>query len=63
MIVWVLFLLGILIFLAFDLGVFNKNPHIISVKEASLWTSIWVSISFLFWRTFVARNWKYGFFK
>ena len=48
MIVWGLFLLGILIFLALDLGVFNKNPHIISVKEASMWTSIWVSLSFLF---------------
>lgn len=48
MIVWGLFLLGILIFLALDLGVFNKTPHIISVKEASLWTGIWVSMSFLF---------------
>lgn len=48
MMVWGLFLLGILIFLALDLGVFNKNPHIISVKEASIWTSVWVSLSFLF---------------
>ncbi|AKA36097.1 TerC family protein [Flagellimonas lutaonensis] len=48
MIVWSLFLLGILVFLALDLGVFNKNPHAISVKEASIWTSIWVCLSFLF---------------
>jgi tellurite resistance protein TerC len=48
MIVWILFLVAILIFLALDLGVFNKNPHIISTKEASLWTVIWVSLSFLF---------------
>jgi len=48
MLVWGLFILGILIFLALDLGVFNRNPHIISVKEASMWTSIWVTISFLF---------------
>lgn len=48
MMVWGLFLLGILIFLALDLGIFNKNPHKISVKEASIWTSIWVSLSFLF---------------
>jgi tellurite resistance protein TerC len=48
MFVWGLFILGILIFLALDLGVFNRNPHVISVKEASIWTSIWVSISFLF---------------
>ena len=48
MIVWILFLVAVLIFLALDLGVFNKNPHIISTKEASLWTAIWVTLSFLF---------------
>ncbi len=48
MLVWGLFILGILIFLALDLGVFNRNPHVISIKEASIWTSIWVTLSFLF---------------
>lgn len=48
MIVWTCFLIAILLFLALDLGVFNKTPHIISTKEASKWTAIWVSISFLF---------------
>ena len=48
MIVWTLFLLAILIFLALDLGIFNKNPHVISSKEAGFWTSIWVVLSFSF---------------
>jgi tellurite resistance protein TerC len=48
MIVWILFLAAILLFLALDLGVFNKTPHIISTKEASKWTAIWVTLSFLF---------------
>lgn len=48
MIVWILFLFVILIFLALDLGVFNKTPHIISTKEASKWTAIWVTLSFCF---------------
>lgn len=48
MIVWVLFLAAIFFFLALDLGVFNKNPHIISSKEAGIWTAIWVTISFIF---------------
>ena len=48
MIVWGLFLLGVLLFLALDLGVFNRNSHVISVKEASIWTGIWVTMSFLF---------------
>ena len=48
MIVWISFLVAILLFLALDLGVFNKTPHIISTKEASKWTAIWVTLSFLF---------------
>jgi tellurite resistance protein TerC len=48
MIVWILFLIAVILILALDLGVFNKTPHIISTKEVSRWTLIWVSISFLF---------------
>jgi tellurite resistance protein TerC len=48
MIVWISFLSAILLFLALDLGVFNKTPHLISTKEASKWTAIWVTLSFLF---------------
>lgn len=46
--VWFCFLFGIIIFLALDLGVFNKKAHIISVREASVWTGIWVTLSILF---------------
>ncbi|MEN9487954.1 MAG: hypothetical protein RL494_219, partial [Bacteroidota bacterium] len=46
MTVWILFLVLVFIILALDLGVFNKTPHIISTKEASKWTAIWVSLSF-----------------
>lgn len=48
MIVWISFLLAIVFFLALDLGVFNRKPHIISMKEASLWTVFWVTLSFGF---------------
>jgi len=48
MLVWILFLAAIFIFLALDLGVFNKKPHIISSKEAGIWTAVWVSLSFAF---------------
>jgi tellurite resistance protein TerC len=48
MIVWILFLTAILVFLALDLGVFNKTPHIISSKEAGKWTALFVALSFLF---------------
>lgn len=48
MVVWIVFIISILFFLALDLGVFNKTPHIISSKEAGKWTGIFVSISLLF---------------
>lgn len=48
MIAWIIFIVAILVFLALDLGVFNKTPHIISSKEAGKWTAIWVFMSFAF---------------
>jgi tellurite resistance protein TerC len=48
MVVWIAFLALIFIFLALDLGVFNKTPHIIGSKEAGKWTALWVSLSFIF---------------
>ncbi|WP_395077862.1 TerC family protein [Flavobacterium sp.] len=48
MVVWILFFVLIILILALDLGVFNKNPHIITTKEASKWTAIWVTFSVLF---------------
>ncbi|RAR48628.1 TerC family protein [Flavobacterium lacus] len=48
MIVWIIFIASIVLFLALDLGIFNKTPHIISSKEAGIWTGIWVTLSFVF---------------
>jgi tellurite resistance protein TerC len=48
MVVWIAFLVLITLILALDLGVFNKTPHVISTKEASKWTVIWVTLSMLF---------------
>src|SRR5690606_7047001 len=38
----------IIICLALDLGAFNRTPHIIKTKEASIWTAIWVTIALAF---------------
>ncbi|GJM33403.1 MAG: membrane protein [Saprospiraceae bacterium] len=48
MIVWGIFISAILFALALDLGVFNRKAHVISTKEASIWTMIWVSLAFAF---------------
>jgi len=48
MMVWILFIAAVLLFLALDLEIFNKTPHIISSKEAGIWTGIWVALSLSF---------------
>lgn len=45
MTVWIIFIGFILLFLALDLGVFNKKAHVIKTREAAIWTSIWISIA------------------
>lgn len=45
---WIGFILFIVFMLALDLGVFNKKVHIISIKEAFIWSIIWVVLSLLF---------------
>ncbi|MBX7143298.1 MAG: TerC family protein [Oligoflexia bacterium] len=46
------FYLGFLVFvvclLALDLGVFHKNDHVISIKEALGWSVLWISLALLF---------------
>ena len=48
MIVWIGFLILIFCCLALDLGVFNKEAHKISTREALRWTVLWVSLSLVF---------------
>ncbi|MBC6998363.1 TerC family protein [Cytophaga sp. FL35] len=43
--VWILFIALVMVFLALDLGVFNKNDHVIKSKEAGIWTAVWVSVA------------------
>ncbi|WP_186647846.1 TerC family protein [Fluviispira vulneris] len=38
----------ILALLALDLGVFHKKTHEVSFKEASIWTSVWISLALTF---------------
>ncbi|BBH54157.1 TerC family protein [Fluviispira sanaruensis] len=38
----------ILALLALDLGVFHKKTHEVSFKEASIWTTVWISLALIF---------------
>ncbi|WP_395091448.1 TerC/Alx family metal homeostasis membrane protein [Vaginella massiliensis] len=42
------FAIAVLIMLLLDLGVFNKNSHEISNKEALNWTILWIGLSMIF---------------
>ncbi|MGI8494577.1 MAG: TerC family protein [Pyrinomonadaceae bacterium] len=43
-----LFLIFILLMLALDLGVFNRKAHIVSIKEATIWSVVWVALALIF---------------
>ncbi|MBX9737685.1 MAG: TerC/Alx family metal homeostasis membrane protein [Phycisphaerales bacterium] len=43
-----IFLLLVLVFLALDLGVFHREAHEVSMKEAATWSVIWVTCGLLF---------------
>ena len=34
--------------LLLDLGVFNKKSHIVSSKEATIWSVVWISLAMIF---------------
>ena len=45
---WIGFNAFVLGMLALDLGVFHKKAHVVSPKEAGIWTAVWVSLAFAF---------------
>jgi len=45
---WIVFGLFIMAMLALDLGVFNRRVHVVNLREALLWTALWVSLAILF---------------
>ena len=48
MLPWINFTAIVFIMLALDLGVFNREAHEVSVKEALGWSAVWVAVSLLF---------------
>lgn len=38
----------VIIMLLLDLGVFNKNSHIVSTKEAAIWSIVWIGLAMCF---------------
>jgi len=45
---WIGFHVFIFIMLALDLGVFHKHTHKVPVKEAVIWSMVWITLALLF---------------
>jgi tellurite resistance protein TerC len=42
------FSIVVIFMLLLDLGIFNKKSHVVSNKEAAIWSLVWISISMIF---------------
>lgn len=45
---WIGFTLFVLVMLAIDLGVFHRKAHAVSLKEASIWSVVWITLALIF---------------
>src|SRR5512137_451944 len=45
---WIGFNLFVLAMLALDLGVFHRKAHPVSIREASIWSVVWITLALLF---------------
>ena len=45
---WIGFNLFVLLMLAMDLGVFHRKAHVISIREATTWSVVWIVLAMVF---------------
>jgi tellurite resistance protein TerC len=45
---WIGFNVFVVVMLALDLGVFHKKIHKVKVKEAVIWTGVWITLAMIF---------------
>jgi tellurite resistance protein TerC len=45
---WIGFNLFVLLLLALDLGVFHRKSHAVSIREAAVWSGVWIALALLF---------------
>ncbi len=45
---WVGFIAFVLLLLTLDLGVFHRQAHVVSVKEALAWSAVWITLGLAF---------------
>jgi tellurite resistance protein TerC len=47
-VLWVAFNLFVLGMLAVDLGLFHRKAHVVSIKEAAIWSAVWIILALVF---------------
>src|SRR5262249_40272499 len=45
---WVGFIVFLLAMLAVDLGVFHRKSHVVGVREALIWSVVWIGLALMF---------------
>lgn len=45
---WIAFNVFVLGMLALDLGIFHRKAHAVSIKEASIWSLVWICLALIF---------------
>lgn len=45
---WIGFNLFVLFMLALDLGVFHRKAHVVSIREATIWSIVWIALAMVF---------------
>lgn len=46
--IWIGFIVFVLLMLIIDLGVFHRKSHEVKIKEALIWTSVWILLALAF---------------
>jgi len=46
--VWAGFIAFVILLLAIDLGVFHRKSHEVKIKEALIWSALWISLALIF---------------
>ncbi|HEX2873098.1 MAG TPA: TerC/Alx family metal homeostasis membrane protein, partial [Polyangiaceae bacterium] len=57
---WIGFIVFVIAMLAVDLGIFHRKSHVVSTREALIWSSVWIGFALLFnlgvWKWFGAQR-------
>jgi len=48
MMLWITFFVFVVAMLALDLGVFHRRSRVIHMREAVVWTAVWIGLTLLF---------------